>query len=178
MSSLERNKVFAAVLLAGLIAMLTGFFARVTVAPDEPAKPAYQVASTEAAAPATPDAKPPEPIAPLLLVADAAAGEKYARVCAACHSFGKGEPAKVGPNLYGIVNNKHAHMEGYAYSDAMKAQQGPWDYQALATFLANPKGTVPGTKMGFAGIHSEKDEANVIAWLRTLSDDPAPLPAK
>ena len=179
MSSLELNKFAGALLLAGLIAMLSGFLARVLVEPRVPEKPHYAVAVPEQAtaqAETGKEAAKPEPIGPLLAAADPAAGQKAAKACAACHSFQKGEPAKVGPNLWGIVNNKHAHMEGFAYSDAMKAQQGPWTYDALNEFLTNPKAAVPGTKMTFAGIKDTKERANVIAWLRTLSDNPAPLP--
>ena len=110
-------------------------------------------------------------------------GEKYAKACGACHNFEKNGPNKVGPNLYGIVDNKRAHMDAasyapYAYSDAMQHEGGTWTYEELNKFLTNPKGYIKGTKMSFAGIPNIKDRANVIAWLRTLSDNPAPLPTK
>jgi cytochrome c len=143
---------------------------------SQPATPT-PVASTEAPAAAAPVALPP--IAELLAKADPAAGEKFAKVCATCHSFGKGEAAKMGPNLYGVIGLKHAHMAGFAYSDAMKAlADKDWTFEALNHFLFNPKAAVPGTKMPFAGIKSDSDRANVIAWLRTVSDKPEPLPTK
>jgi len=108
--------------------------------------------------------------------ADVDAGQKYARVCGTCHSFGKGEAAKIGPNLYGIIGSKHAHMAGFDYSDAMKSMVGNWDYDELNEFLYNPRAHVPGTKMTFAGIKDDQARANVIAWLRTLSDTLVPLP--
>src|SRR5262249_39126699 len=92
------------------------------------------------------------------------------------HSFGKGEAAKVGPNLWGIVNNKHGHMEGYAYSKAISSIDKPWGYEELNHFIANPKAYAPGTKMTFAGLPKVEDRAEAIAWLRTLADTPAPLP--
>lgn len=179
MSSAEWNKVFAAVLLAGLIAMLSGFIAGKLVAPSFPTVAAYKVevpddAPAAAAAPAEPQL---EPVGPLLASADVAAGQRGSRACGACHTFDKGGPNRVGPNLFGIVNAPHAHAAGFAYSDAIKAKAAtPWSYEELNAFLANPKAYAPGTKMNFAGIRSVQERANLIAWMRTLADTPAPLP--
>jgi len=179
MSSLEMNKVAAAVLTGGLIAMMTGFIAEVLVEPKHLEQNAY-VVDTSAIAGAAPAAKEeqggPAPIAPLLASADPAAGEKAAKACASCHSFDKGGGAKVGPNLWGVVGGPHGHMEGFAYSSAIKDMPGTWDYEALNHFLYNPKGYAPGTKMTFAGIKKDQERANVIAWLRTQADSPVPLP--
>lgn len=184
-----------AVLGAILLAMMCGFIADQIVKPRQLAENAYKVTLPETAAapaesaPGTPadtgapagaagqEEGGPEPIAPLLAAADPQAGQKASRPCLACHTFEQGGPTRVGPNLWNIVNAPHAHMEGFAYSDAMKAlHDKPWDYEALNRFLADPRGTVPGTKMIFAGIKNQKDRADLIAWLRTLSDNPAPLP--
>src|SRR5258706_15199135 len=81
-------------------------------------------------------AAPIEPVLPLLAAADVAAGQKIAQKCAQCHSFGKGEADKVGPNLWGVVNNKHGHMEGYAYSKAIAAidnQSGNYELHHFIT---------------------------------------------
>jgi len=178
MHGFEFNKIFAAILVAILVAMLSGFIAHKVVEPEELEKNAYVVegvgvapASGGVAAPAG-----PAPIAPLLAKANVEAGEKTARVCGTCHSFGKGEAAKIGPNLYGIVGSKHAHMAGFDYSDAMKAMTGDWTFDELNEFLFSPRAHVPGTKMTFAGLKNDQDRANVIAWLRTLSDSPVALP--
>ena len=173
------NKIFMAILMATLIAMFAGFFSKKLLHPTYPAERAYKVevpetATADAGAPAAP--AEPDPVMPLLAAADPAAGQKLVRACAACHTFEQGGANKVGPNLWNIVNNKHAHAEGFAYSDAMKSQEGPWDYEHLNKFLANPKATIPGTKMNFAGMKKVEDRANLIAYLRTLSDSPAPLP--
>jgi cytochrome c len=184
-------KIFGSVLFAVVAASAAYGFGSVVVHPVPLAKNVFVVdtstlspptASAPAAAADTTAASAPvalPPIAELLAKADPAAGEKFAKVCTTCHSFGKGEPAKMGPNLYGVIGLKHAHMAGFAYSDAMKAQSDKdWTFDALNKFLFNPKTAVPGTKMPFAGIKSDSDRANVIAWLRTLSDKPEPLPTK
>jgi cytochrome c len=180
MNGFEFNKLLAAVLLAMLIAMITGFIAHHLVSPRKLARNVYVVAgvpenSGKSAAPAAP--KGPPPIEPFLAKADAAAGEKYARVCGTCHTLGKGEAAMIGPNLYGIVGDPHDHMAGYSYSDALEATKNQkWTYDELNKWLYDPRGDVPGTKMTFEGIKDDQTRANVIDYLRTLSDHPEPLP--
>ncbi len=106
---------------------------------------------------------------------DGAAGFKK---CAACHAVKKDAPSGAAPNLWGIVNRPKAVQADFAakYSDAMKAKGGEWTYENLALFLHQPKGYIAGTKMAFAGIKDPTEIANVIAYLRTLADAPAPLP--
>ncbi|AWK87457.1 c-type cytochrome [Azospirillum thermophilum] len=177
--SMEWNKIFGAVLLAGLIAMLTGFAAQVLVRPHKLEKSAYVVATPEGQAkPADTAGAPagPAPIGPLLAKADPAAGQTAAKACAACHSFDKGGANKVGPNLYGIVGNHKGHLQGFAYSDALVKTGGEWTYDELNKFLYDPKGYAPGTKMTFAGLKKDQERANVIAYLRSLADSPQPLP--
>ncbi len=181
MNGFEFNKLMAAILVALLVAMLSGFFAKKLVEPEKLEKNAYVVEGVgrrrSSALPTAGAPTGPAPIEPLLAKADVAAGQKTGRVCGTCHSFGKGEAAKIGPNLYGIVGAKHAHMDGFNYSDALKAMADKtWTFDELNEFLYNPRGHVPGTKMTFAGIKNDQDRANVIAWLKTLSDSPQPLP--
>jgi cytochrome c len=116
-------------------------------------------------------------IASLVATADPSAGEAYAKkVCAACHSLNEGGKAIVGPNLYGVVGGPHAHMPGFNYSDALKSKQGPWTYDELYAWLTKPNDYAPGTRMAFPGIKNDKLRLDVIAYLRTLSHDPEPLP--
>ncbi|OHV80630.1 cytochrome c family protein [Ensifer sp. LCM 4579] len=123
----------------------------------------------------------PEPIGPLLATADASAGETIFKKCASCHTVEKGGPNKVGPNLWDVVNRPVASHEGFSYSAGMQAfSEGGkvvWDYEHLSYFLEAPKKHVPGTAMGFAGLKKIDERANLIAWLREHSDNPAPLPA-
>jgi len=93
---------------------------------------------------------------------------------AACRFFGK---PGVGPNLYGVVGAPHGHEPGFNYSAALKAKQGPWTFDELNEWLHKPAAYAPGTRMAFAGINNDKQRADVIAYLRTLSDNPEPLPA-
>ncbi len=113
----------------------------------------------------------------LIAKADVSAGHNKAQVCGACHTFDKGGSAKVGPNLYNIVNRVQAQAPEFSYSDAIKGMgTGRWSYEALDSFLFDPRAYAPGTKMTALGIKDAQERANVIAWLRTLSDKPAALP--
>lgn len=179
-SSLESNKIAAALLTAGVIAMFSGFAAELLYHPEQLEENVYTVAGAEGDAPAAEVAEAPpalEPIGPLLASADPAAGESVARKCTACHSFDEGGPTKVGPNLYDIVNRQITSYDGYSFSDALleKADQ-VWDYENLNGFLHRPRDWAPGTKMSFAGLRSEQERADIIAYMRGLSGSPAPLP--
>ncbi|MBK1659215.1 hypothetical protein CKO45_13320 [Paracraurococcus ruber] len=105
-----------------------------------------------------------------------AGGALFRRQCAVCHSVNEGGRNGVGPNLYDVVGKPHGHLENFNYSAALKAHQGPWNYDELDRWLANPQGYAPGTRMGFVGLKDPKDRANVIAYLRSLSANPVPLP--
>jgi cytochrome c len=178
MASLEMNKIAGAILVAGLVAMVTGFVAHELVNPER--QGGESAGSETAAAPAAPAAPAAiEPVSPLLAKADSAAGQETAKKCMSCHDFTKGGPNKIGPNLWGIVGSHPAEVPNYAFSDAMKARAAKtWTYEELNDFLAGPKKVVPGTKMTFPGLPKVQDRANVIAWLRTLSDQPVALPSE
>ena len=117
-----------------------------------------------------------EPIEQLLAHADVSRGEMTAKQCQTCHTFDKGGPNRVGPNLYGIVGRPRASEPGYNYSEAMKAKGGEWTIDELNKFLANPQGYIPGVNMRFAGLPRDNQRADVIDFLNTLSDNPQPLP--
>jgi cytochrome c len=161
-------------------------------APAAPAKPGAATAPAKEAAAPAPAATPAAAPAPAAaaggfdakaVVAQLASakpddGAAIFKKCAACHVVKKDAPSGAAPNLWGIVNRPKAAQADFAakYSDALKAKGGEWSYENLAAFIHQPKGYIAGTKMAFAGIKDPAEIANVIAYLRTLSDTPAPLP--
>lgn len=176
MSGFELNKIAGAILLAGLVAMVVGSFADALYHPNLNSKNrGYQIAVKEESSSEAEEAKPIN-IADLMKNANADLGKDQAKKCAICHSFDNGGSNRVGPNLWGIVNNKKAHSATYSYSDAMKKKGGKWTYDELVHYLMAPRSFVPGTKMSFAGFSKPEDAANIVAFLRTLSDNPEPLP--
>ncbi|MGE6739598.1 c-type cytochrome [Allorhizobium pseudoryzae] len=149
---------------------------------EAPEKPGFAIVAEEAPAAGAGEAAAAAavPIATLLATADAAAGATVFKKCQSCHSGEKGGPNKVGPDLWDLVNRPIATHEGFSYSAAMKdfSKGGTvvWDFEHLNHFLAGPKAYIPGTAMGFAGVKKDDERANLIAYLRSLSDNPAPLP--
>ncbi len=148
------------------------------------AGPASALAPAAVASSASTSAPAPAPsgesdVNALLASADVGAGKSATAKlgCVACHSFNEGGKAGLGPNLYGVVGAPHGHMDGYAYSAVLKGKEGPWTYAELDKWLLKPSTYAPGTKMSFAGIGNAKVRADVIAYLRTLSANPEPLPA-
>ncbi|MEJ6781845.1 c-type cytochrome [Aminobacter sp. Piv2-1] len=183
MDSFEFNKVLGALLGTAFVAFSISIVSDSIFASPVPEKPGFAIEAAEeggaaegggAAAPAA------VPIAQLLAAANAEAGAAVFKKCAACHSIEKGGPNKVGPDLWGVVNRPIASHEGFAYSGGMKEfSQGSsvvWDFEHLNNFLTSPKAYVKGTAMGFAGVKKDDERANLIAYLNSQSDSPAPLP--
>jgi cytochrome c len=184
MSSMEFNRIAGAILLTLIVIKVADIAGDMTGHVTPLAKPAYLPEdSAQASAEAKPgdakgdakeQAKPPA-IGPLLASASADKGKAVARKCATCHDFSKGGKAKLGPALWGVVGTKIAEGS-FRFSDALQKLKGNWDYATLNAFLANPKAYAPGTKMVFAGIKDDGDRAALIMYLRSLSDNPVPLP--
>lgn len=107
------------------------------------------------------------PVAAQDMAGDAEAGAKVFNKCKACHVVDK-EQNRVGPYLHGVIGRTAGAIEGYNYSDAMQeagANGLVWDEESLAEYLAAPRDMVKGTRMAFAGLKSDEDIANVIAYM-------------
>jgi cytochrome c len=180
MDSFEINKLIGAFLGTVFVVFSISLVADALFAAHPPEQPGYviEVPEGESAGGPAPEEKE-VPIATLLQDADPEAGESQFRKCQACHTPEQGGANKVGPNLWGIVNRPIASHEGFSYSSAMREFAGDgktWDYEHLNQYLTNPRGYVQGTAMAFAGIKDDEDRADLIAYMRTLAESPAPLP--
>ena len=177
MDSLKFNKIAAALLSSILLIMMFGKIGNFLVNPNTDVSNAYPIEVPETNTAVANEEKEVviEPISALLATANLESGLKIAKKCVACHGFDAGGPNKVGPNLYDIVNKDQGKAD-YAYSKVLAALNGKWTYEELNKFLYKPKLYSKGTKMNYAGLSKTKDRANLIAWLRTKSDNPVPLP--
>lgn len=179
MDSFELNKVLGALLGTCMVLLAVHIASGAIFATPVPAKPGYVIAVKQegGAKPSGKEAAPAEqPIEALLASANVKNGEQTAKECELCHNLGKGQGTKIGPDLYGVVGRPVASEAGFNYSAPLKAKGGTWTFDALNIWLTNPRADVPGTLMTFAGISSEKQRADVIAYLNSNSDKPLPLP--
>jgi cytochrome c len=179
MNSFEINKILGAVLGTCLVLVAVHIASGAIFEQPAPAKPGYvievkseQPAVGAAAAPAE------QPIEQVLASASAERGASVAKQCQACHNFQEGAGPKIGPDLYGVVDRPIASVQGFSYSAALKskASGGKWDFDTLNKWLTKPSAFAPGTAMTFAGLSNEKQRADVIAYLDSLSPHPVPLP--
>jgi len=179
MNSFELNKILGAILGTCLILLALNIGAGAIFAPEKPSKPGYNIAVKEESAGEKAGApkEPEQPIETLLAKASVEKGQATAKQCQACHTFEKGGPNRVGPNLWNIVGSGRGEDRGgFNFSAAMKGKGGTWSFDELNKFLTNPRGYIPGTAMTFAGLSRAEQRADVIDYLRTLADNPLPLP--
>jgi cytochrome c len=106
-----------------------------------------------------------------LAAGDAASGEKVFAKCKACHKVGDGAKNGIAPELNGLDGRKAASVEGYNYSDALKEAGITWNEASFLEFIKNPKAKVPGTKMVFQGLSSDKEAGDVWAYLAAIGAD-------
>jgi cytochrome c len=173
------NTIAGCVLASALFAMVVGKVSNAVVHPHKLDKPAIAVAdeapTQTAAAPA--GAVDIPPIGPKLAGANVEAGKAlFQKQCVSCHTIDKGGANKVGPNLWGLVNRPKASHAGFSYSAPLTAKGGNWTYEDIDHMIFKPTAYVRGTKMAFAGLPKEQDRADIIAYMRTMADTPAPLP--
>lgn len=179
MDGFEFNKAMMALLLVGTGTLGGNLLANELFRPAKPAKPGFEVAvappAGQQAAPAA--AAPTKSMAEVFASANAANGAAVFRQCATCHTINKGGANGAGPNLHGVVGRNHGAVAGFNYSAAMKAKASePWTLEQLYAFITNPRGALPGTSMAFAGIRSEQQRADLLAYLREQSDSPVDIP--
>jgi cytochrome c len=177
MNSFELNKILGAILGTCLAVLALNIAAGAIFHPEKPAKPGYVIAvKTEAGGEKKAAAPKEAPLPERLAKASVDKGKSTAKQCEACHTFAKGGPNRVGPNLWNVVGNERGEGRGFNFSSAMKAKGGKWTYDELDKFLTAPREYIPGTAMTFAGIKNDQQRADVIDFLHTLSDSPLPLP--
>lgn len=170
---MEFNKLFAAILVAGIIASLSGFIADLLVHPQEHTEFAYNIEAAEDSGVGAVAVAMPEPILAMIGAADIERGKTVAKACAACHTFDPNGANGTGPNLHKIVGRAMASHAGFSYSAALKEKGGSWTYADLNHFLWKPKAYIKGTAMNFIGVKKPEDRAALIAYLRSVSGDPA-----
>ena len=179
MDAFELNKIAGATLAALLTVFGLKVFYEIALPHHKPAKPGYSIPVT-AAKPGAPAAAPaafdPKAVVALVAKATPANGQEVFRACQACHTVEKGGGVKTGPNLFGIVGRKVGGVAGFQYSPDFTGKTTSWTYEELAKFLHNPKGYAPNTKMVFRGVEDPAELADLISYLRSLADSPAPLP--
>ncbi len=178
MTEVEFNRTALAALGSIVFVMVLVAFSNLVMSPERPAVPGYALPTSAAPAEtaAAPASAPAEPLPVLLAKADPKRGAQVAKVCTTCHSFDKGGAAKIGPPLWGVVGRPIASYPGFSYSDSLKSIGGDWTYEKLAHWIADPKAMAAGTKMAFAGERDPAKDADVLAFLQTLSDNPVPFP--
>ena len=194
MSSLNFSKIVSAIVSTALCIVMIDTIGDALINPEKHATPAAVAVIAKSPAPKvatgaaiavaakkpvpkiTADVAATESLAVLLASADIAKGKKLFKKCAVCHTTDSGGKNKIGPNLWNIVNAERGKKAGFSYSKPLMAMAGNWTYGSLDTFLTKPRSYIKGTKMQFSGIKKATDRAAVIAFLRRLSDMPAPLP--
>ncbi|WP_375316291.1 c-type cytochrome [Wolbachia endosymbiont (group A) of Colletes cunicularius] len=174
---MELNKIAASILLSGLIIMIVSNVVDMLYSPEE-----YKIKHQTIVATGNNESQQKiEQVAldigALMQNASFEKGKSAAKKCIACHSFEKGGMNKVGPNLWNVVGNKKAHLgNSFNYSKAVLERGGKWGYEELFAFLKNPKAYIKGTRMAFAGISNPQEIADLVSYLRQLSDNPVALP--
>jgi cytochrome c len=178
MDGFEINKVAGAVLAAMLVIASGKTVMDIGLQKHKPEKAGWALPITEVKAKSAEPEVPFDAKAVLALLPKASAdnGLDTFKKCLACHTPDKGGRNLVGPNLWGVIGRKIAQVPGFNYSDAMKGHPGEWTWEELAKYLHSPTQTVPGNRMQFPGVKDSVDLADLLAYMRKLSDTPPPLP--
>ena len=183
MDSWEFNKLAGAVLAALLLAFGAGTLSGIFTGGghgESHAKAGYELPKLAAAVGgASQDAAPFSAASVLGLLKGASAenGQEVFKRCTACHTPDKDGKPGTGPNLWGVLGRNVASNAAFPrYSAAMKGKGGAWSFESIATYLNDPRAAVPGNQMAFAGVKSNDELADLLLFLRSLSDKPLALP--
>jgi cytochrome c len=174
------NRIVGALLGAAIFALGARMSTEVLFRVEPPEHPAYIIEGVNelpslAQTVATTETLLPD-FASAIPAANIDHGESLAVPCAICHTWEEGGANAIGPNLYDIIGATKTNVDGYNYSPAFQSLRGVWSYTELFAFLEQPSTFVPGTMMGFPGISNEQDRLDLIAYMRSWSSNPAPLP--
>lgn len=139
-----------------------------TTEAEEPAaeEPAAQAADEPVAEPEATEEPVTEEAAydPALVTA----GEGVFRRCRSCHQVGDTARNRTGPHLNNLLGRTAGSVEGFRYSGSMTGAGDDgwvWTEETLSTYLANPRATIRGTRMAFAGLRTQDEIDAVIAYL-------------
>ena len=174
------NKIIASIILAIILVLGINKITDIIFYVEKPEKSAYQVEGVTTVTSATStetssENSVSENIMTLFASTSAADGAKVFKKCLACHSIGKGDSNKIGPNIFGVLNRRAGSVSNYKYSKAMLAYGKVWSFEEMNGFLTKPKDWIKGTKMSFVGLKNAKDRAAVILYMNENTDNPLPL---
>lgn len=170
----RNNTIAGWVLGAGIVALGSAIVGGMIFDGHRPDKMGYPIEGVEETG--TGGAAAEVPIATLLPTADPAKGAEVFKKCAACHTINQGGANGIGPNLYATLGEAIAQgKNGFAFSDALNAVGGVWDFEKMNAWLTSPRKFAPGTKMTFAGLSNPQDRANVLAYINSQGSN-LPLP--
>lgn len=182
MDSFEFNKIAGGVLAALLLAFGGGTLAEIFQGGhDSHAKPGYVLPVVAAVSTGSSEAAGSafkfEAVANALKTASAESGQGVFKKCAACHTAEKDGKPGTGPNLWGVVGRNMASSTAFTrYSGALKGAQGVWSWDKIAAYIYDPRTAIPGNQMAFAGVKNTEELADLLAYMRSLSDKPVALP--
>jgi cytochrome c len=167
----NNNTIAGWVLAAGIVALGSSIVMGKVFHSEKPEKPGFVIQGVEEEGGS---AGPVVPLATLLAGADAAKGEALFAKCKTCHTIDAGGAAGVGPNIHGVLG-KGVAGGSFAYSDALKAVGGKWDFETMNAWLTSPKKFANGNKMSFPGLSNAEERAALLLYLNAQGSN-LPLP--